>query len=233
MRSYGQYCALARSLDVLGDRWTLLIIRELFARDSRYSDLRDGLPGIATNLLADRLRQLQADGVVESYEAPPPVRATVYRLTPRGRELGPVLRSLVQWGRPLLATEQGEDAFRPQWLKLALRILYDDVDVNGIGPLTFVVANEHEPVTVEIDDDVAEVRLGRPSETPMIELEGKPHDVYALLAGTTGSDPVLDVRVEGSDGAVDRLHTLIRRVRAAQITASTQPTSPTSQELSG
>ena len=89
MRSYDQFCALARALDLVGDRWTLLIIRELFARDSRYSDMRDALPGIATNLLAERLRQLQEAGVIEAYDAPPPVRATVYRLTPRGRELRP------------------------------------------------------------------------------------------------------------------------------------------------
>ena len=67
MRSYDQFCALARALDVVGDRWTLLIIRELFARDSRYSDLRDALPGIATNLLAERLRQLQEARVIEAY----------------------------------------------------------------------------------------------------------------------------------------------------------------------
>ncbi|MGH8914488.1 MAG: winged helix-turn-helix transcriptional regulator, partial [Acidimicrobiia bacterium] len=79
MRSYHQYCAFARALDIVGDRWTLLIIRELLLRDSRYSDLQDALPGIATNLLADRLRQLQSASLVESYEAPPPVRATVYR----------------------------------------------------------------------------------------------------------------------------------------------------------
>ena len=76
MRSYDQFCALARALDVVGDRWTLLIVRELFARDCRYSDVRDALPGITTNLLADRLRQLQEAGVIEAYEAPPPVRAT-------------------------------------------------------------------------------------------------------------------------------------------------------------
>ena len=69
MRSYGQYCALARALDVVGDRWTLLVVRELLARDCRYSDLREGLPGIATNLLADRLRHLEAAGLVESYDA--------------------------------------------------------------------------------------------------------------------------------------------------------------------
>ena len=136
MRTYGEFCPLARSLDVLGDRWTLLILRELFARDARYSDLRDALPGIATNLLAERLRQLQADGLIESYKAPPPIRAAVYRLTPRGRELRPVLRALVSWGAPLLAAGQGQDEFRTQWLVMPIRIMFDGIDVSDLAPLT-------------------------------------------------------------------------------------------------
>ena len=86
MRSYGQYCALAKALDVLGDRWTLLIVRELMlAGPSRYTDLRNGLPGIATNLLSDRLRELEAAGVVAREQAPPPVATTLFSLTaPRG-----------------------------------------------------------------------------------------------------------------------------------------------------
>ena len=99
---------MARALDVVGDRWTLLIVRELFARDGRYSDLRDALPGIATNLLADRLRQLQEADVIEAYEALAPIRATVYRLSARGHHLRPAMRALVAWGLPLMATGQGD-----------------------------------------------------------------------------------------------------------------------------
>ena len=124
MRTYGQYCPVARTLDVVGDRWTLLIIRELIARDGRYSDLRGALPGIATNLLADRLRQLQTDGLVEAYDAPPPVGATVYRLSDRGRGLRPVIRELASWGLPLLDAGQRDDEFRTQWLILTLRAAY-------------------------------------------------------------------------------------------------------------
>src|ERR671928_603445 len=99
MRSYGQYCALAKALDVIGDRWSLLIVRELLLRDAcRYTDLREGLPGIATNLLADRLRELEAAGIVSREEAPPPIATTLFRLTPRGEQLGPVLDHLSVWG---------------------------------------------------------------------------------------------------------------------------------------
>src|SRR2546425_7044906 len=84
MRSYGQYCSLAKALDVIGDRWTLLIVRELLLRGAcRYTDLRDGLPGIATNLLADRMRDLEEKGIVRRQAAPPPIATTLFQLTPR------------------------------------------------------------------------------------------------------------------------------------------------------
>src|SRR3954449_5530110 len=99
MRSYGEYCAAAKSLDVVGDRWTLLIVRELLARGAcRYTDLRAGLPGIATNLLADRLRELESAGIVEREDAPPPVATTLFSLTERGRALQPVISALGCWG---------------------------------------------------------------------------------------------------------------------------------------
>ena len=103
MRQYGQFCPLAKALDVVGDRWTLLIVRELSVRPCRYTDLRDGLPGIATNLLADRLKSLEAAGVITTEPAPPPVATTLYRLTERGEALLPALQELVTWGAPLLA----------------------------------------------------------------------------------------------------------------------------------
>src|ERR1041384_6890848 len=101
MRSYGQYCSVARALDVIGDRWTLLIVRELLIRGpSRYTDLQYGLPGVATNLLAARLRELEVEGIVTKELAPPPVATTLFRLTPRGEALESVLVALGKWGAP-------------------------------------------------------------------------------------------------------------------------------------
>src|ERR1700734_667214 len=94
MRSYNEYCSLAKSLDVVGDRWTLLIVRELMLRGaSRYTDLRNGLPGIATNLLADRLRELEHAGLITREDAPPPIATTLVRLTEAGASLEPPLRA--------------------------------------------------------------------------------------------------------------------------------------------
>jgi len=101
-RRYGQFCPLAKALDVLGERWTLLVVRELLAGPKRYTDLRAGLPGLATDLLAARLRELQQAGVIGRRVVPPPTPATVYELTERGLALRPVIRELSRWGRPLL-----------------------------------------------------------------------------------------------------------------------------------
>ena len=99
MRSYGQYCGVAKALDVIGDRWTILIIRELLIRGAcRYTDLRNGLPGIAANLLSDRIRELESAGLIRREDAPPPVAATVFQLTEAGEQLYPVLDAIGRWG---------------------------------------------------------------------------------------------------------------------------------------
>ncbi len=109
MRSYDEYCAIAKSLDVVGDRWTLLIVRELALRGAcRYTDLRNGLPGIASNLLAERLRDLERAGVIAREDAPPPIATTLFRLTPRGEQLRPVLDDLFRWGLPLMTRQKPE-----------------------------------------------------------------------------------------------------------------------------
>lgn len=216
MRRYNQYCPIARSLDVIGDRWTLLIIRELRFRDSRYSDLREALPGIATNLLGDRLRQLEADGLIESYEAPPPVRASVYRLTPRGHQLSPVLRALVEWGGPLLATGQGGDIFRTHWLALELPALFAEVDVADLAPLTILVHTGDQPATIELNDVGFAMNLGMAvSSKQAVVVEGSPEDVFALLTGMAATGNRAGATVRGSREAVQRLHALAARSRLA------------------
>src|SRR5947209_11077930 len=127
MRSYGQNCALAKALDVIGDRWTLLIVRELLIRDGcRYTDLRNGLPGIATNLLAERLNEMEEAGIITREAAPPPVATTLFRLTLRGRQLEPVIAALGRWGAPLLASHSAGEAFCDHWVALPLRLYVRD-----------------------------------------------------------------------------------------------------------
>lgn len=137
MRSYDQFCGLARALDHVGHRWTLLIVRELLLGPKRFTDLREGLPGIANNLLADRLRQLQDDGLVARRDLPPPAASTVYELTESGRELREAVEALIRWGGRWMIPGPGNDEFRPEWLVLAL----DALGVGGTQPGTVIEFN--------------------------------------------------------------------------------------------
>lgn len=119
-RSYDQYCSAARALDAVGDRWTLLIVRELLAGPRRYTDLHADLPGVSTDVLASRLRDMERDGLSSRRRLPPPGAAFVYELTDRGRRLLPVLQALGEWGAPLLQERRPTDAVRAHWFALPL-----------------------------------------------------------------------------------------------------------------
>jgi DNA-binding HxlR family transcriptional regulator len=122
-RDYGQYCGLARALDVVGDRWNLLIVRELLIRPARYGELRDGLSGIATNLLTDRLRDLETAGVVER-RLSDDANAITYALTPWGAELREPVNALIRWSTPLMIRGPEGDEFRAEGLLVALPALF-------------------------------------------------------------------------------------------------------------
>ncbi len=216
MKSYRQYCALARALDVVGDRWTLLVVRELAVGPRRYGELLDGLPGIATNLLADRLRSLERGGVVTR-------AGDRYRLTDRGRALEPVLDELLRWGIPLMVTGRGDDEFRAHWLHGAVRTVLRDVRLERP-----VVVEVHVPgggVRVEATADG--VRTGDPGvgAPPDTTLRGPPDAVLAVLAGFAALDERADVEVAGSLAALRRL--LRARGRpGSSATAEAEPAGP-------
>ncbi len=119
MKRYDQYCPIAHSLGVVGERWTLLVVRELLYGPKRYTDLAAELPGIGTNILAARLKELESAGIVAKKKLPPPFASTVYELTPAGRELRPVLHELARFGARLMGPP-APDALEPGWLMHAL-----------------------------------------------------------------------------------------------------------------
>ncbi|UNO43213.1 helix-turn-helix domain-containing protein [Streptomyces sp. MST-110588] len=119
-RSYDQYCAVARALDAVGDRWTLLIVRELLGGARRYTDLHADLPGVSTDMLASRLKDMERDGLVTRRRLAPPGASFVYELTARGRELRPVLTALARWGSADLGEKRPTDAVRAHWFALPL-----------------------------------------------------------------------------------------------------------------
>ena len=130
---YRQYCALARTLDVAGDRWTLLIVRELAPGPRRFTDLVDGLPGIPRKLLTERLRTLERDGIVARQELPPPAARQVYALTDDGRELAVAMAPLIAWGARLLGDRKPGESFRARWPAVAMAGLADREAARGVS----------------------------------------------------------------------------------------------------
>ncbi|MGA8724302.1 MAG: winged helix-turn-helix transcriptional regulator [Acidimicrobiales bacterium] len=182
MRSYGQYCSIAKALDVVGDRWTLLIVRELIQQGPcRFTDLQNGLPGIATNLLTERLRDLEGAGLLWREPAPPPVATTLYHLTDNGRELEPVLTALGRFGVRYMAEPRGDEVFRSHWLSFPATEFLHDSEPTG-PPLAIQVRTGDEAVVIEVRGGEVTTRGGSVS-SPDLELDGDPAAVLGVLAG--------------------------------------------------
>jgi DNA-binding HxlR family transcriptional regulator len=187
MRSYGQYCSIARGLDLVGDRWTLLIVRELLLRGpSRFTDLKNGLPGVATNLLSVRLKELEEAGLVSREEAPPPVATALYSLTESGAALQPVLKALARWGLRFMADERPGDAFRAQWLAYAPVWFAADADPEA-PPAVIQLSADGQDAVVELAGGEVHARVGR-AEDPDLVLAGPPRAIMGLLAGVIDAE---------------------------------------------
>ncbi len=184
MRSYGQYCSVAKALDVIGDRWTLLIVRELLLQGAcRYTDLKNGLPGIATNLLSDRLRELEAAGLVRREEAAPPVATTLFHLTEVGAELQPVLDALGGWGIRYMAQPDDGDEFRSHWFAFPVSRFLRDGDPDGPA-ISIELRTGGRPAVIEVSGGMVRTRLGPDPSAPSpdLVLDGPPRLILGLLA---------------------------------------------------
>ncbi len=179
MKSYGQYCAIARGLDVVGERWSFLIVRELLGGPRRYGELARGLPGVATNLLARRLRDLVGAGVVERR------KNGRYALTRWGEGLREPLYALARWSAPVvMAKPAGGDAFRSEWLVHPVAVIFGGVDERRPA-LTVEVQIGDEPMTIESRGGRVTSRPGHAS-SPDLVLAGPPDAVLGALAGRLG-----------------------------------------------
>jgi len=206
LKSYNQSCALAKCLDLVGDRWTLLIIRELLIREScRYTDIRTALPGIASNLLADRLNQLESHGLIFREDAPPPVATTLFHLTERGQSLEPAILELGRWGSPLLMSPSKKDMLQAHWLVLPLRLYLRDQKPSEAKIIINVLVGA-EAIAVEASQGRITVRLGA-LKFPDAVVKGKPESVLRLFTGRTTLAAALaeGVQWEGSPSALGRV----------------------------
>ncbi len=181
-RTYRQNCPIAKGLDVLGERWTLLILRELVGGARRYADLRSALPGIATNLLADRLRELEDAGLVERTELPPPVARTVYTLSEVGWvKVLPVIRAVAQFGLEMV--EPADDAVTPlNGFLVGFLLGFDDASAEGVDA-TYRVEIDGRHFEFAVRDG----RLGVPAGPPAVTMSAAATDLIALRLASNGS----------------------------------------------
>jgi DNA-binding HxlR family transcriptional regulator len=174
VKSYRQYCAIARGLDVVGDRWTLLIVRELLTGPRRYGDLQEGLAGIATNLLADRLRHLEQHGVIERDSR------GMYALTKWGLGLAGPVYALARWAAPLMSEPAGDDQFRSAWLAPVVANIFDGVDPSR-PDTTIEIRTGESPMTIVSTGGRVQLQPGS-AESPDLVISGPPEGVIGLLA---------------------------------------------------
>jgi DNA-binding HxlR family transcriptional regulator len=197
MRSYDQWCGVAKALDVVGDRW--------IRGPLRYTDLHRGVPGIATNLLADRIRELEQAGIVARAISDVPGAPQLIRLTERGERLRPVLHALGRWGATDLPDAPRTDAFQAHWLAIPLEATLRDRKPDRGRAVLEVRAGE-PPFQVEVGDGIR-TRLG-PASSPDAVISGDPRTVLAVLFGRMGLE-----EAEGAGTTFRGDPKLLRRIR--------------------
>ena len=205
-RTYNQYCGLAYALDRVGERWTILIIRELIAGPRRYKDLLDGLPGISTNLLASRLKSLEQDGLLQRRVLPPPAGSTVYELTPLGQGLETALLELGKWGSQFVPPSVGEaDLLNVGSYALTLKTFFRPELAQG-APESYELHVDNEVLHVHIEDGEIVVHQGAAFQaTAAFYTDIATY--LGLLTGQIGAETAVAnhlIQIEGETGSLQR-----------------------------
>jgi DNA-binding HxlR family transcriptional regulator len=214
-RSYGQRCAVAHALDIVGQRWGLLIVRELLLGPKRFTDLRAGLPQASRNVMAQRLRELQHVGVLRRHRLPPPASSWVYELTEWGRQLEPTLAGLVRWGTasPFLPADGMLSA---DSAALGLRVFFDSRDDTGWQAVCELRLGA-DRFTARVERGQINVERGSPAK-PDVVIEADP----STFTGFLGNPSALSAAVHDGHASVNgSMEVALRIVRAASIPSGT------------
>jgi DNA-binding HxlR family transcriptional regulator len=196
---------MAHALSLVGERWSLLIVRDLLHGPKRYTDLAQGLPGIGTNILAARLRDLEACGVVAKRKLPPPAASTVYELTEYGRELREVMYALARWGARTLGPPTDEDELYPEWGLNGLPAMFDDDEARGLTE-TYVLNIDGDVFTARVVNGSLDASMGA-ADDPDLVVETDMETFFGLTSGAlTLKEAVKSgaARAEGEREAIDR-----------------------------
>jgi DNA-binding HxlR family transcriptional regulator len=213
VKRYGQRCSLARALDLVGERWSLLVVRELTLGPRRYRDLLDGLPGVPTNLLATRLKDLQAAGIVTKRVLAPPTVVTVYELTEAGRALTPALTELREWGARYGSPLRDDDVAQPGWALMSASsrptaLPEGRVCELRVGAEIFQLSNERAGLTV---------RGGQPGRADSV-ITLSAETLYRLLAGSlTAAAARRQATIDGDPDPASRLLDTLHGALAGRI----------------
>jgi len=206
MRSYAQLCGIATALDVIGDRWAPLVVRDLLLGPLRFGDLAEGLPGIGTNTLAARLKSLEASGVVHRRLLPLPGRGTAYELTTYGRELEPILLALGRWGTKSMGRLPSDVATRSRWLVAAMLAFHDESQ-HIARPTTWELRLTDGAFTVRAEGTSLTVIAGAPDDADLVITTEDEHLHRLLTRQLTPADAVTSgaVTLDGEASALRRL----------------------------
>jgi DNA-binding HxlR family transcriptional regulator len=206
-KHYDQYCPVAHALELVGERWSLLVVRELLGGPKRYTDLAGALPGIGTNILASRLRDLEGAGVIQKRRLPPPAAASVYELTPYGEELREPLYALGRWGARSLGPPTPKDNLAPGWLVNAVRATC----TGGCVPdRVYELHVDEEAVTARFEDDELVVEAGSSGDADIV-IETDPATLFCIASGQTAIREALrskELRVTGDRAGAERFLSL-------------------------
>jgi DNA-binding HxlR family transcriptional regulator len=208
-KHYEQYCPIAHAVGMLGERWTLLVVRELLNGPKRYTDLADGLPGIGTNVLAARLRDLEACGVVQKRKLPPPAASTVYELTEYGRELDEAIYALARWGVRSLGPPGPEDELYPEWGVNAFPALLNPEAARGLTE-TYVLRIGKDVFTARFEDGQLTASVGADDDADL-RVEVDMETFFALASGNLPPREAVEqglATVEGEVEALERCFTV-------------------------
>jgi DNA-binding HxlR family transcriptional regulator len=206
-RTYDQYCPVARALELVGERWTLLVARELLLGPRRFTDLMAGLPGISANVLAGRLKDLEQEGMVARRTLPPPAASAVYELTPEAAGLVSVLATMAEWGMTMLGEPRAQDEVRGEWIVLGLAVTAPAPDV--AGGTTYELHIDGEVLHVQVREGNLQPHHG-PADDPDAVLTMDAMALADLWAGRLEVDDALAagrVTLGGDEDAARRLLT--------------------------
>ncbi len=191
-KRFDQYCPVAHALGLVGERWALLVVRELLHGPKRYTDLIEGLPGIGTNILAARLRDLESAGVVRRRKLPPPAASTVYELTEYGAELEEVIYAMARWGARSLGPPAPDDELYPEWGVNAFPALFDVSAATGLTA-TYVLRIGDDVFTVRVDRGCMRAEVGATDDADL-DAEMDMETFFALASGDLAPRAALSKR---------------------------------------